>query len=91
MKTTLRLPAASFANRVDQIVGLDKKNCVVIDDGCGGLVALTPCCYAYGKGSTNADSGVVCRACYHEVGVEHAGGGAEIAIRRDELDIVIEH
>jgi hypothetical protein len=28
---------------------------------------LTPCCGASGKGSSNVESGVVCRSCYQEV------------------------
>ncbi|MEU5764002.1 hypothetical protein [Nocardia sp. NPDC047648] len=89
MKTTLRLPS-TFADRVHQIAGVDKDNCVVIDDGSTSLVTLTPCCHAYGKGSAHSRTGVVCRACYDEVDVKHAGGGADIAIHRDDLNIVIE-
>ncbi|MFD8249748.1 hypothetical protein [Nocardia sp. NPDC059691] len=89
MKTTLPLPS-HFADRINTIVGLDAQHCVVVDDGSGALVTLTSCCYAYGKGSDNSDSGVVCRACYVEVPVKHAGGGADVAIGRADLDIVIE-
>ncbi|MEV0297114.1 hypothetical protein [Nocardia sp. NPDC050710] len=89
MKTTLRLPAR-FADRLDKIVGLDNEGCVVIDDGTAGLVALTPCCHAYGKGSTNSDTGIVCRECYRDVAIKHAGGSAEIVTGRDDLNIVLE-
>lgn len=34
---------------------------------------LTPCCEASGKGSSNVESGVVCRACYHEVDPKFGG------------------
>jgi hypothetical protein len=32
-----------------------------------GVWPLTPCCQATGKGSTNSDTGVICRACYDDV------------------------
>ncbi|MEU2042735.1 hypothetical protein [Nocardia niwae] len=88
-KTTLRLPN-TFADRLHQIVGMDKEGCVVIDDGSTSLVTLTPCCHAYGKGSADSPTGVVCRACYDIVDIKHAGGGSDIAIGRDDLNIIIE-
>lgn len=38
---------------------------IAVQDGLA--YPLTPCCLASGKGSSNVESGVVCRACYREV------------------------
>ncbi|QNL30192.1 hypothetical protein SEA_MARIOKART_65 [Gordonia phage Mariokart] len=40
-----------------------------------GAYPLTPCCGATGKGSADASTGVVCRACYREVGIAYGDCG----------------
>ena len=69
---------------VDVIRGIDADGDLVIAtelpaDASGAyLVALTPCCYASGKGSGASPTGVVCRACYHAVDAKF-GGRAVVA------------
>jgi hypothetical protein len=54
-----------------RLVGWDEHgNPILIERFANGgsmLFPLTPCCFASGKGTTNAASGVCCRACYAEV------------------------
>ncbi|MGY1947630.1 hypothetical protein [Nocardia asiatica] len=87
-KRELRLPAGFDA--VEDILGLDAEGCVVIRFATHHTAVLTPCCHASGKGSADSISGVVCRACYRDVHHKHGGIDAEIAIARDDLDIVID-
>ncbi|MGY2087851.1 MULTISPECIES: hypothetical protein [Nocardia] len=87
-KRKLVLPASFDA--VEDILGLDAEGCVVIRFGTDHTTVLTPCCHASGKGSSDSISGVVCRACYRDVHHKHSGIDAEIAIARDDLDIVID-
>ncbi|WP_216918291.1 hypothetical protein [Nocardia noduli] len=87
-KQTLRLPQGFDA--VEDILGLDAQGCVVIRFGTDHTMVLTPCCHASGKGSAYSMSGVVCRACYRDVHYKHGGIEAEIAIPRDDLDIVLD-
>ncbi|WP_051047300.1 hypothetical protein [Nocardia asiatica] len=87
-KRKLVLPASFDA--VEDILGLDAEGCIVIRFGTDHTTVLTPCCHASGKGSSDSISGVVCRACYREVHHKHGGIDAEIAIARDDLDIVID-
>ncbi|MGW4366995.1 hypothetical protein ACWEKT_15240 [Nocardia takedensis] len=87
-KRKLLLPAGFDA--VTDILGLDAAGCVIIRFAGEHTAVLTPCCHAGGKGSIEADSGVVCRACYRPVPAKHGGIHAEIAVARDDLDIVLE-
>jgi hypothetical protein len=87
-KRQLLLPTGFDA--VEDIVGLDAEGCVVIRFSTDHTAVLTPCCYASGKGSGDSISGVVCRTCYRDVHHKHGGSHTEIAIAREELEIVIE-
>ncbi|MFD6104404.1 hypothetical protein ACFWFQ_17230 [Nocardia salmonicida] len=74
---------------VEDIVGLDAEGCVIVRFGPDHTAVLTPCCHASGKGSIDSISGVVCRACYRDVHHKHGSGHTEIAIAREDLEIVI--
>ncbi|PPJ36452.1 hypothetical protein C5E45_20625 [Nocardia nova] len=76
---------------IDDIVGLDAENCLIVRTGAGdSTIVLTPCCRASGKGSLHSATGVVCRSCYADVDHKHGDINIPIAIARDDLDIVIE-
>lgn len=55
----------------DKFVGIDEYGNPVIRDIIAGaeeeLTAISFCCGAHGKGSADAETGVVCRNCYGEV------------------------
>lgn len=65
----------------DRVVGLDTDgdllvplgDGIIFGDGTPYLVALTWCCYASVKGSTNSPTGVVCRACGRFVAAKYGG------------------
>lgn len=61
-------------------VGLDADGDVVIEhpDMPGYPYPVTPCCHASGKGSVNSDTGVICRACYAEVGYKYGMDGVAV-------------
>lgn len=56
----------------DLVVPLDPTTPSYHSDGSEYLIPLTPCCHAGGKGAESS-TGVVCRACYHEVDSKYGG------------------